>query len=407
MNYQRITFDNGRGEKLAARLDFPVDGVPAAWALFAHCFTCTKNLRAVGNISSALNRERIAVMRFDFTGLGESEGDFADTNFSSNVDDLVAGARFLEENYQASSIIIGHSLGGAAVLQAVSRIPSIRAVATIGAPYNPEHATHLLEGSIEEIEERGEARIMLAGSSFTIKKQFLDDLDETNMSEKIRTLERALLVLHAPLDDTVGIENAASIFHTAKHPKSFVSLDKADHLLSNEDDSHYAGSVIASWAKRYVELPENILQVDTDPTDNRVVVHTGSSGYRTEVLASGHALIADEPLSVGGTNTGPTPYDYLSAALGTCTSMTLRMYADHKKWPLEGVTVRLKHSKVHKEDCEAEEQGKGGKIDQIEREIEVSGDLDQEKRGRLLQIADRCPVHRTLYGEIKVKTRVK
>ncbi len=410
MNYQRITFDNGRGQKLAARLDFPVDGAPAAWALFAHCFTCTKNLKAVGNISAALNRERVAVLRFDFTGLGESEGDFADTNFTSNVDDLVAAADYLAETWQAPSILIGHSLGGAAVLQAASRVPSAKAVATIGAPADPGHVAHLLESSVEEIEEKGVASVRIAGRPFTIKKQFLDDLQEVSMEERIGSLGRALLILHGPLDDTVGVDNAAKIFHAAKHPKSFVSLDNADHLLTNEADSLYAGSVIAAWGRRYVQIPEETSKVDADPADNRIVVQTGESGYRTDILANGHALVADEPIAVGGTNTGPTPYDYLVASLGACTSMTLRMYADHKKWPLEGVTVRLRHSKVHVDDCKTdadEQETKGGKIDLIEREIELSGPLDDEQKQRLLQIADRCPVHRTLHGEIKVVSTLK
>lgn len=408
MKSHRIFFDNGRGHRLAARLDLPVDGAPAAWALFAHCFTCTKNLRAVGNISTALNRERIAVMRFDFTGLGESEGDFSETNFSSNVEDLVAAADYLREAYGGPSILIGHSLGGAAVLQGAARMPTVKAVATIGAPFDPEHVTKLLQSSIEEIEQKGEAEVLLAGRPFTIRKQFLDDLDRANMEEKIGNLDRPLLILHAPLDNTVGIDNAALIFHAARHPKSFVSLDQADHLLTDEADSLYAGSLIASWARRYVEMPEEIVRIEADPTDNRVAVRTGSEGYRTDILAGGHALIADEPVSVGGTNTGPTPYDYLVSALGSCTSMTLRMYADHKKWPLESVTVRLRHEKVHKEDCETDvEGGKNGKIDRIEREIELEGPLDEEQRKRLLQIADRCPVHRTLHGEIRVDTRLK
>ena len=407
MHYKRITFDNGRGQKLAARLDFPVDSAPAAWALFAHCFTCTKNLKAVGNITAALNRERIAVLRFDFTGLGESEGEFADTNFSSNVEDLLAAAGYLEQNWQAPSILIGHSLGGAAVLQAASRVPSAKAVATLGAPADPAHVSHLIESSVEEIEENGVANVRIAGRPFTIRKQFLDDLQDTRMEGFIGSLHRALLILHAPLDQTVGVDNAARIFHAAKHPKSYVSLDTADHLLSDEADSRYAGSVIAAWARRYIEIPEETSRIDADPADNRIVVQTGESGYRTEILANGHALIADEPISVGGTNTGPTPYDYLVAALGACTSMTLRMYADHKEWPLEEVTVRLHHAKVHKQDSSDDAGGKGEKIDQIDREIELAGPLDEEQRQRLLEIADRCPVHRTLHGEVEVHSSLK
>lgn len=392
---------------LAACIDLPADDAPIAWGLFAHCFTCGKDLNVVENIAAALNRERIAVMRFDFTGLGESEGEFADTNFSSNVDDLVAAANYLAIEYQAPSILIGHSFGGTAVIQAAGQIPSVKAVATIAAPASPDHVTHLLRTSLEEIEERGKAELEIAGRAFTIKRQFLLDLEESNMEQQIASLDRALLVMHSPLDEIVGIENAAAIFNAAKHPRSFVSLDTADHLLTEESDSLYAGSIIAAWAKRYVQVPEDMKEVEADPADNRVVVHTGVSGYRTDVLANGHSLVADEPLSVGGTNTGPTPYDYLVSALGACTSMTVRMYADRKEWPLEGITVRLRHSKVHRQDSENDAEGKNEKIDLIEREIELHGILGDDQKKRLIEIADRCPVHRTLHGEIQVRTTMK
>lgn len=407
MNSHRITFDNGRGQGLAACIDLPADNTPIAWGLFAHCFTCSKDLKVVENIAAALNRERIAVMRFDFTGLGESEGEFADTNFSSNVDDLVAAAHYLGIEYQAPSILIGHSFGGTAVIQAARDIPSVKAVATIAAPASPEHVTHLLRTSLEEIEEQGKAELEIAGRAFTIKRQFLLDLEASNMKQQIAALDRALLVMHSPLDEVVGIENAAAIYNAAKHPRSFISLDTADHLLTEEADSLYAGSIIAAWAKRYVEVPGEIKEIDNDPADNRVVVHTGASGYRTDVLASGHSLVADEPLSVGGTNAGPTPYDYLVSGLGTCTSMTLRMYADRKGWPLEGITVRLRHSKVHRQDSENDAEGKNEKIDLIEREIELHGILGDDQKKRLIEIADRCPVHRTLHGEIQVQTTMK
>lgn len=402
MSLKKLSFKNADGEVLAARLDLPVDGEPVAYALFAHCFTCSKNLKAVGHISRALTQRGIAVLRFDFTGLGESEGDFSDTNFSSNVADLLVAARFLEAHYEAPAILIGHSLGGAAVLQAAGQLESVTAVATIGAPYDPAHVKHLFDEAESEIEKKGAATVQLGGRPFTIKKQFLDDLDAHRVEERIRSLNRALLVFHSPVDQTVGIENAALIYQAAKHPKSFISLDQADHLLTDEADSVYVGAVLAAWAQKYVNLDR--VKARLHPTeDNRVVVQIGSSGFRTDVFASGHALVADEPESVGGTNLGPTPYDLLNAGLGACTVMTLRMYADRKGWPLESVTARLKHAKVHADDCITCEN-KSAKLDQIDREIELEGPLDVSQKKRLLEIADKCPVHRTLEGDIRVVT---
>jgi putative redox protein len=401
MSFDKLRFENPEGDELAARLDHPTDGPARAYALFAHCFTCSKDLKAVGAISRALTRHGIGVLRFDFTGLGESEGDFADTNFSSNIDDLVVAAEYLEANYDAPRILVGHSLGGAAVLQAAHQIDSADAVATIGAPYDPEHVTRHLEDALEEIKAQGEARITLAGRTFRIRKQFLDDLAATKMEETIRTLERALLIFHSPVDQTVGVDNARRIFEAARHPKSFVSLDDADHLLTDRADAEYVGTVLGAWAEKYIE-PREVAPGDDE---GQVTTRTEAS-YRTEIAAGAHALVADEPESVGGTDAGPTPYDYLLAALGSCTGMTLRMYADRKDWPLEEAVVRLSHEKVHAGDCEHCDTN-GGKIDRIDREVEVRGDLSDEQRERLLEIANKCPVHRTLHSEIDVQSSLR
>lgn len=401
MSFQKLRFENPEGDALAARLDLPENESPCAYALFAHCFTCSKDLRAVGSISRALNRHGIGVLRFDFTGLGESEGDFADTNFSSNVDDLVVAANYLAEHREAPRILVGHSLGGAAVLQAAHRLDSVQAVSTIGAPADPEHVTRHLEDAIEDIKEQGEARITLAGRTFTIRKQFLDDLAATKMEETIATLDRALLIFHSPVDRTVGIDNAARIFQAAKHPKSYISLDDADHLLTEPSDAEYVGVVLGAWAEKYVDRTASA----EEHREGQVVTRTGER-YRTEVQAGRHSQVADEPEDVGGEDAGPSPYDYLLSALGSCTGMTLRMYADRKDWPLDETIVRLSHEKIHAEDCdhcEAEE----GRVDQIEREIEVQGDLSAEQRARLLEIANKCPVHRTLHSEVSVTSSLR
>jgi uncharacterized OsmC-like protein/alpha/beta superfamily hydrolase len=405
MQLKKLQFKNKDGHTLSARLDLPLEGKPAAFALFAHCFTCSKNIKAIAHISRALTREGIAVLRFDFTGLGESEGDFAETNFSSNVDDLIMAAEFLKSDYHAPKILIGHSLGGAAVIQAAGRIPSSKAVVTIAAPADPQHLTHALGSATQTIKSHGEAEVSLAGRTFKLKKQFLDDLQFINMKETLKNLNKALLVLHSPIDQTVAIENAAQIFQAARHPKSFISLDKADHLLSSPEDSLYAGSVIAAWALKYIGA-EKQDEPENKPADNHVITRIGKSELVTDIIAGGHRLVADEPISSGGSNLGPTPYDYLVAGLGACTAMTLRLYADRKDWPLDSVTVRLNHQKIHAADCEACET-KEGRLDQIERQIELAGALNDQQEERLLQIANRCPVHRTLKSEIMIQTALK
>lgn len=406
MQFQKLYFTNKDGKRLAARLDLPLDEKPTAFALFAHCFTCTKNFNAILNINRALALHGIAVLRFDFTGLGESEGDFADTNFSTNVADLVSAAQFLAKTYEAPRLLIGHSLGGAAVIQAALKIDSVEAVSTIAAPAELGGLLSFMDrASHEKLENLGETSIDVGGKSFRIRRQFLDSLRLENMNESIRNLRRPLLIFHSPVDRIVSIDQAAKIFTAARHPKSFISLDKADHLLSRREDSLYAGQVLAAWATKYLDTSHRQF-ARPEPGDNRITAYTGKTGFRTEIIANGHRLVADEPVAVGGADSGPTPYDLLAAALGACTGMTLRMYADQKKLPLDAVVVRITHRKIHGEDCQDCEDPKH-RIDYIEREIELQGDLDRLARQRMLEIAGRCPVHRTLEARSKIVSRLK
>jgi uncharacterized OsmC-like protein/pimeloyl-ACP methyl ester carboxylesterase len=393
-----VTFPNADGHTLAGQLEMPVDRKPHAFALFAHCFTCTRNLMAIRNISRALSLMGIAVLRFDFTGLGQSEGDFAQTGFSSDVSDLLSAANFLKREYQAPVLAIGHSLGGTAVLMAAGSLPSVKAIATIGAPCDPAHVKHLLRNDLATIEKEGEAMVDIGGRPFPITKHFLEDLNAFDPEPAIRQLGKALLVLHSPQDNIVGIENAAAVYQAARHPKSFVSLDGADHLLSNPQDSLYTGEIIASWVKRYISFP----QPEPILSDKRVAVRTGPDSLTTEVKAGNHSLLADEPAEVGGSDLGPTPYDLLTASLGACTAMTLRLYADRKKWPLTNVLVHLRHEKIHAVDSEQPERE--ALLDHIWREVELEGDLTEEQRVRLLEIAEKCPVHKTLHAKVKIIT---
>ena len=401
MRTERLEFPNAKGEKLAALLDLPL-GRPAAFALFAHCFTCGKDNLAARRISERLAMCGIGVLRFDFTGLGTSEGNFADTHFSSNVDDLVAAADHLRSTHGAPAILIGHSLGGAAVLAAAQRVADARAVVTIAAPCDPAHVTGLFKEHIDKIREKGEVEVSLAGRPFRIKREFLDDIAEQRIKDCLADLRKALLIFHSPTDDTVGIDNASRIFLVAKHPKSFVSLAGADHLLSKKTDAVYVANVIAAWAERYLEQPAERSDEQIE-TGTVLVRETGNGKFQQEILSGPHRFLADEPVKVGGLDSGPGPYDLLLAGLGACTSMTLRLYADNKKWPLTRVSVRLMHNKIHAEDC-LNCETKEGMVDRIDRTITIEGPLDAEQRKRLLEIADKCPVHRTLESEIEIRT---
>ncbi|MCY4394841.1 MAG: alpha/beta fold hydrolase [Rhodospirillaceae bacterium] len=403
---ERIEFQGSQDATLAARLDLP-DGEPRAYALFAHCFTCSKDVFAAARISAGLAGRGFAVLRFDFTGLGASDGDFANTNFSSNVEDLIRAAGWLRANRRAPDLLVGHSLGGAAVLAAAGDIPEARAVATVGAPADPAHVAHNFKADIGRIEADGAAEVRLAGRTFTIRRQFLEDIEGQRLADRIGAMKKALIVFHAPLDATVGVENAGAIFQAAMHPKSFVSLDDADHLLTRRADAVYVADVLSSWAARYLPEPERAAQRRLQPEPGELIVYEAGTGKFAQIVDDGeHRLLADEPVSVGGNDTGPTPYGYLAAALGACTTMTLRMYADRKEWPVDWIATRVRHDKVHAKDC-ANCETKAGKIDRLARSIEIRGGIDAAQRARLLEIADRCPVHQTLERSNLIETEIR
>lgn len=409
MPTRNLSFTSASGAELAARLDLP-SSEPRAYAVFAHCFTCSKDSKAATFVSQALASRGIATLRFDFTGLGQSGGNFADSSFSANVTDLIAAVQHLGAQFAPPQILIGHSLGGAAVLAAAGQLPEVRAVVTIGAPCDPAHVKHLFAAGHEEIEAAGEAVVDIGGRPFRIKRAFVDDLERHNAGASIGALRKALLVMHAPGDRTVSVDNAAEIFMRAKHPKSFVSLVDADHLLSRKQDAAYAAEVIAAWASRFVDPPAADLSAaapaaEPVPGVRATLSEEGDAGrFATDIAAGRHRLRADEPVSLGGADTGPGPYELLLAALGACTAMTLRLYADQKKWPLERVRVDLTHDKVHAADC-AECETHEGRVDRIERVLHIEGALDAAQRARLVEIADKCPVHRTLHEELLIRTR--
>lgn len=399
MPTERFTFAGHDGSQLAARLDLP-DGPVGATAMMAHCFTCGKDIPAARRIATRLASMGIAVLRFDFTGLGHSEGEFENTSFTSNVADLALAAQALADRGMPPQIIVGHSLGGAAVLLAAGQIPSLKAVVTIGAPFDPGHVTHNFGGALDDIARNGAAEVKLGGRKLRIGQEFVSDVQGVKLEGAIAGLDRALLVLHAPRDEIVGIENATRIFSAAKHPKSFVTLDDADHLITRGADAEYAADVIGAWVTRYVNVirpappigaPEGVTRVcEADP-----------KGFAQDVVAGGiHHTRADEPVAYGGTNLGMTPYQFLAAALGACTSMTLRMYARRKDWPLQNLSVDVTHDRMHAQDAPSTSE----RIDRFRRMITLKGPLSQEQRSRLLEIADRCPVHRTLEAGAQVET---
>ena len=399
MPSRKLTFTGHDGAQLAARLDLP-EGPHLATALFAHCFTCSKDIPAARRISGRLAAMGIAVLRFDFTGLGHSEGEFANTSFTSNVDDIVAAAAHLKSEGFAPSLLIGHSLGGAAVLRAAGAIASAKAVVTIGAPSDPGHVTHNFADALPRIKADGKAPVMLGGRPVMIGQGFVEDVSAAALTPAIGALNRALLVLHAPRDETVGIENATAIFAAAKHPKSFVTLDKADHLITRPADAEYVADVIAAWAGRYLDLRAPAPPIGAPEGVTRVS-EADASGFLQDVTSgNAHHALADEPVAYGGTNKGMSPYQFLAAGLGACTSMTVRMYARRKGWPLSHISVDVTHDRMHAQDAGTPNE----RIDRFTRVITLAGDLSDDQHKRLVEIADKCPVHKTLEAGAKVKT---
>lgn len=402
MKSRKISFENKSGQQLSARVELPVEDQPIAFAIFAHCFTCNKDLTAVRNISRALSSEGMGVLLFDFTGLGESEGDFSDTNFSSNISDLISASEWLTKHYHVNQYLIGHSLGGAAALATAGKIDAVKAVVSIAAPYDPLHVSNLFKEEINEIKANGKAEVNIGGRPFTLSKMLIEDLEAQQPQKTISNIRKPLMVMHSPQDNIVSIDNAAKIYVAAMHPKSFLSLDGADHLLSKKSDSSYAGKMIAYWIKEQIgSRKQEKSDSEEDLVEGFVRSITSAQGFTTPIKSGSHHLLADEPTSVGGSDLGPSPYNLVAAALASCTSMTLQMYAKRKDWDLAEAIVEIKHEKKHKVDCENE-----AKIDHFYKRIRLEGDLDSSQRKRLLEIAAKCPVHRTLEGEIQIESEL-
>ena len=404
MNSKKLKIENKKGVKLQAYLELPANQKPNYFAIFAHCFTCSSSLGAVRNISRALTNHGFGVVRFDFTGLGRSEGEFADSYFSANVDDLIAVNDFLKENYKAPSLLVGHSLGGAAVLVAASKLDNIKAVATVGAPSTVSHVKHLFSHDIDDIKNKGRVEVNIGGRPFKIDEEFVSDCDKTDLPEVVKSLRKPLLILHSPIDAIVGIKNAEQLYHSAHHPKSFVSLDNADHLLTNTQDSLYVGEMIGSWVKRYFPQQENTM---LDIAGEQLVGHLNlkEDNFTTTIQTAKHSFIADEPDSVGGDDFGPSPYDFLSAGLAACTVMTLKLYAERKKWDLQEVYAHITYSKKHSDDLMLD-LDKPTRIDHLSKKLTFIGNLDESQRQRLKEIASKCPVHKTLQSEVIIETEL-
>jgi putative redox protein len=405
MYKQKISFKNKKDETLKAFLYLPTTRKPHSFAIFAHCFTCNKNFKNIKHISQSLTDKGFGVFSFDFTGLGESEGEFADTNFSHNIQDVLAAVAYLKQNHIAPSLLVGHSLGGTACIYAALEVQSCKAVVSIGSPHDPKHVKKLLKNNIEQIKEDGEAEVNIGGRNFKIKSSFLIDIEKFSKNNALEYLEASLLILHSPQDKIVSIQNAEKLYKAAKHPKSFVSLDGADHLLTNESDSKYVGHLIASWSSRYLDTEEEELKIKTD---HQVVAHLDQNDdFQTDIKAGDHHFKADEPEDFGGSNTGPNPYELVSSGLAACTAMTLQMYAKRKDWPLASVEVHTNYEKIHAKDAQGCEDEKSKKTDTFTREIVLKGELDEKQQQKLLEIANKCPVHRTLNSPIEIKTKLQ
>lgn len=404
MSSIKLNIQNKKGHKLQAFLELPADQKPQYYAIFAHCFTCSSALGAVKNISRSLTSHGFGVVRFDFTGLGRSEGEFAESYFSANVDDLMAVNDYLKAHYQGPGLLVGHSLGGAAVIVAASKLENIKAVATVGAPATVSHVTHLFSYGIEEVKEKGEVEVNIGGRPFKINEEFVEDFGKIDLPEITKNLRKPLLIMHAPFDQIVGVDNAHKLYHGAHHPKSFVSLDDADHLLSNSKDSLYVGNVIGTWVQRYFEQRDNSM---LETKGEQLVAHLNlvEDNFTTSIQTKKHNFIADEPASIGGDDFGPSPYDYLSAGLAACTVMTLKIYAQLKKWDLQEVFVYISHAKKHSDELELDME-KSGYLDHMSKKLKFVGNLDEKQKIRLKEIASKCPVHKTLQSEVIIETEL-
>ena len=404
MNTVRLEIENRKGLKLQAYLELPANQKPNHFAIFAHCFSCNSNFNAVKNISRSLSNHGFGVLRFDFTGLGRSEGEFAESHFSANVDDLLDVAKFLKQNYKAPALLVGHSLGGAAVIVAASKLENIKAVATVGAPATVNHVTHLFSHALDDVKEKGEVEVKIGGRPFKINQDFVSDFSKTDLPEITKNLRKPILVMHAPFDSVVGIENAHKIYHIAMHPKSFISLDDADHLLSKSSDSVYVGNMIGTWVDKYFPQEDNKMM---STKGEQLVGHLNllEDNFTTSIQTKKHSFIADEPANVGGDDFGPSPYDYLSAGLAACTVMTLKMYAERKKWDLQEVFVYITYSKKHSDELNIDLE-KPTRFDHLQKKLKFIGNLDEKQTQRLKEIAAKCPVHKTLQSNIIIDTEL-